>query len=84
VQGRSESQVDSSSSGLDAVDYEIAVHRSGTPALADAMVFAGDAWKSLAGVAAISVLYEPGSIAHGYSPNQLHAVRRKLAFSVHG
>ena len=70
AQGSSEKQV-----GGSTVDYEIAIHHGDTPSPAGAMVFVGGAWQTLPGAAATSILYEPGSIAHGYSPNQLHAVR---------
>jgi hypothetical protein len=43
------------------------------------MMFVDGTWQSLPGATAISVLYEPGSTAHGYSPNQLHAVRHNLS-----
>jgi hypothetical protein len=77
AQGSSENQV-----GGSAVDYEIAIHHSRTPSPASAMVFVGKAWQTLPGAAATSILYAPGSIAHGYSPNQLHAVRHTPYFCV--
>lgn len=74
VQGSNENQIVGSRSGLADVDYEIGVHYSDTPGLAAAMVFVGGAWQSLPNATAISVLYEPGSAIHGYTPNQLHMV----------
>ena len=73
MQGSSEHHIDSASSGLDTVDYEIAVHRSGAPTLGRAMTFVRGSWQSLPDATAITAMFVPGSTAHGYSPNQLHA-----------
>lgn len=73
VQGSSDNHVDGTSADLDTVDYEIALRHSGSPGIGGAMMFVDGAWQSLPGATAITLLYEPGSTAHGYSPNQLHA-----------